>query len=208
MNAARWQPFVDRYRRGEWRTPIFYDMIRTDAQRFQGLAAIVDIGCGHGFDLETRFQVELSRQCSCYIGIEPDPNAVVSSCFHEVHRCCFEDAALASGTVDIAYAVMVLEHVRDPQRFWNRLWDVLRPGGVFWGFTVDARHYYAILSSWAERLRLKDTYFRYLHSRLKREEYKHYPTSYAANSPRQISRFAASFRRKEFVSLVARGPTR
>jgi SAM-dependent methyltransferase len=201
MIGSSWTPFAHRYRQGEWRTPIFYDMVLRDTQQLHGEACVLDIGCGRGFDLAPDFQSRLRAMCRHYIGIEPDVGVPIADCFDEVHHCLFEQAPLPTAAVDIAYAVMVLEHVREPHRFWAKLWDVLRPGGVFWGFTVDARHYFAWISYWSERLGVKQRYLRLLHDRLGEEGCDHYPTPYLANSPRQISRWTQAFRRRDYISF-------
>ena len=156
-----------------------------------------------------RLGAELSRRlradCRQYIGVEPDASVPVADCFDAVHRCCFEQAPLGSAAVNVAYAVMVLEHVRQPRQFWGKLGDVLRPGGVFWGFTVDARHYFAWISHWTERLGIKQNCLRLLNGRLGNQPCDHYPTPYLANSPRQIARWTAAFRQREFISFVRVG---
>ncbi len=68
----RWAPYVERYRRGEWRDRILHDLILEDArQRGDGLT-FLDIGCGHGFDGDVPLQRSLARAAGRYVGIEPD----------------------------------------------------------------------------------------------------------------------------------------
>ena len=156
--ADAWDPYVKRYRAGEWRDRIFRDIILADARRQRSKPTILDIGCGDGFDGSVPLQRSIAEAAGCYIGIEPDPEILLGDYFTETHRCLFEQAPLAAGSVDVAYAVMVLEHLPHPQAFWDKLHEVLSDGGVFWGLTVDARHRFAWLSLWSGRLKLKDRY--------------------------------------------------
>jgi len=55
--------------------------------------------------------------------------------------------------IDIAFACMVQEHLTTPQLFFDRLCDCLKPGGIFWGFTVDARHPFVAASQEGAELR-------------------------------------------------------
>ena len=50
---------------------------------------------------------------------------------------------------------------RNPRRFWDKLYEVLKDNGVFWGLTVDGRHWFRRASLWAERLKIKDRYLNY-----------------------------------------------
>ena len=43
-----------RYRKGEWRSTIFRDMILTEARAQQPFPTFLDIGCGTGFDDSTK----------------------------------------------------------------------------------------------------------------------------------------------------------
>jgi hypothetical protein len=70
----RWRPYIDRIARGEWRSVVLRDMILDDIASL-GLTrpAMMDIGCGHGFDMSTELQRSLADVAGEYIGIEPDP---------------------------------------------------------------------------------------------------------------------------------------
>jgi SAM-dependent methyltransferase len=53
------------------------------------------------------------------------------------------DAELPEGTFDVINATEVIEHLRDPKRFFARVHALLAPGGVFLYSTGNARGLYA-----------------------------------------------------------------
>jgi len=197
--------YVRRYREGEWRASVFRDMILADLARLPDSPAVLDIGCGRGFDDSLELQAEIAGASGRYIGIEPDPESPLAPFITESHRCVFEEATLPPASVHLAFAVMVLEHIREPARFWTRLETVLADGGVFWGFTVDARHWFCRLSLWMERLRLKDLYLDRLRGPRGTARYHNYPVFYRANSPGQVLPWIRRFRRHDFVSFSRAG---
>ena len=71
-----------RYLGGEWRSPIFKDLV---VESLTPDSTVLDIGCGHGFDHDAELQQEISGQCARLIGIEPDPEIAIPSCFDECH---------------------------------------------------------------------------------------------------------------------------
>jgi SAM-dependent methyltransferase len=205
---ARYAPFVKRYRQGEWRAPILLDLIKNDINRRGRAPAVLDIGCGRGFDDDLDLQRALAAHAGSFIGVEPDIGLEIGSHFTEVHRSSFEDAAIPPSSIDVAYAIMVLEHINVPQRFWHKVYEVLAPGGVFWGVTVDGRHAFAIASYWSERLRLKESYLRLLIGRRGEERYLNYPVRYRANTPRQLSAFVKQFCSCEILNFSREGQLR
>jgi hypothetical protein len=100
---------------------------------------------------------------------------------------------------------MVLEHLAQPRHFWDKLFEVLRRGGVFWGLTMDARHWFCHASLWAGRLRLKDWYLSALRGRRGEERYENYPVYYRSNTPRQVARYVGRFRTCECINLARVG---
>jgi len=199
--ATEWTPYLQRYRSGEWRDRIFRDMIAEDARRLGKFPTILDIGCGHGFDGSASLQRSLAELAGHCIGVEPDPYVPLADDFHETHRTVFEQAPIRPGSVDLAFSVMVLEHLPAPQAFWDKLWESLHEGGVFWAMTVDGRHPFARVSRWADRLRLKTLYLNLLYGARGSERYEDYPVYYRTNTPEQVRRFATQFRSVDLINF-------
>jgi len=155
----------------------------------------LDIGCGLGFDNEVRYQQSLSMQAGRFIGIEPDGGIDAPKFFTEVYPTTLEEAPIAPGSVDVAYAVMVLEHVADPAAFWSRLHEILAPGGVFVAFSVNGAHWFAPIARFMTVMKLKTKYLDLLRGkRGSTERYEDYPVYYRTNTVRQIRRHARQFR--------------
>lgn len=200
-----WAPYVARYRAGEWRDRIFRDMVLADAAAAGGRPTVLDIGCGRGLDGSVPLQQSVAEASGRFVGVEPDPEIPLGGHFTEAHRCLFEDAPLAPRSVDLAYSVMVLEHLPAPERFWAKLYDVLRGGGVFWALTVDARHPFCRASLLAERLKVKGPYLRLLGGRRGVDRYENYETFYRSNTPEDVRRLAGRFSSAAFVNFARVG---
>jgi SAM-dependent methyltransferase len=187
---SRWDDSLERYQAGEWRAPIFRDLVLSEIANVSGIPRVLDIGCGRGFDDDLKLQASIAQAAGVYIGIEPDSTIELAPHFDEQHRCFFEDAPLEPGSIDVAFGVMVLEHLGDPGRFWNKLHEVLSDGGVFLGFTMDARHWFCTASAWAERLRIKDRYLQLVVGQKQDGRYVNYPVHYRCNTPAAVEKFA------------------
>lgn len=205
FSDPQWEDLLQRWRRGAYRAAFFRDLVLAEAQRWPSKPVILDIGCGRGFDGERGLQASLAEAASQYLGVEPDASIRPSRCFAKVFPCRLEDAPLAPGSIDVAFAVFVLEHLARPQAFFEALFTALRPGGVFWGFTIDRRHPFAIVSLAAEWLGLKSWLLRRLGDA---ESYRgpgHYPVYYRANTPAAIRRLATRFRSIRTATLHQEG---
>jgi len=201
---SRWDSYQRRYQSGESRTAIFRDLVLDDAERIvagSGRPVLLDIGCGGGFDRSSGTQRSLAGVAGKYVGVEPDTEIGLQDVFHECHRCLFEDASIDPGSIDIAFAVMVLEHFDQPQQFWDKIYSILRPGGVFWGFTVDARHWFVSASLLAEKLHIKDLYLDTLHGRRGEQRYENYGVFYRTNTPEQVASMTGAFSSRIFLNL-------
>lgn len=192
----QWLPYIKRYTTGEWRAPIFRDMVLADAERLErtnGKLTLMDIGCGGGFDNDAKLQRTISRVAGHYIGIEPDTTIDLENIFSSTHRCIFEDMPIDPESIDLAFAVMVLEHFANPQLFWDKVHRTLKKGGVFWGFTVDARHWFIVVSFLTEKMGIKDWYLNKLHGKRGEERYENYCVYYRSNTPQQILKLTSAF---------------
>lgn len=203
LTPPEWQVYAEQYRTYTSRASIFQQMILQDCQArgLNGQAVMLDIGCGRGIENDLAVQAQLAQNAGDYIGVEPDTSIEVGKFFRVVHRCSFEVAPLAEQSVDVAFAFMVLEHIDQPQQFWQKLYQVLKPGGVFWGYTIDARHWFAWISAIAERTQLKNWYLSSLHGERGAERYENYPAYYRINTPGQVLRQTRQFRSAQFLNL-------
>jgi SAM-dependent methyltransferase len=196
---------VERYRGGTCRDRIVHDLILADAARLGERLTFLDVGCGKGFDTDVPLQQSLVRSAGNYVGIEPDRSIELGDSIKDVRRCFFEEADLPGASVHVAFAIMVLEHLADPQPFWDKLYDVLVPGGVFWAMTVDARHWFCRASIWLEHLKLKEWYLSWLMGTRGSERYENYPVYYRCNTPEQVARRAKAFSSVQTLNLSRMG---
>lgn len=155
---------------------------------------VLDIGCGGGLMGSPVWQSGIATLAGRYVGIEPDAEARPHGCFDTVMATTFEQAPLDPGSVDLAYAAMVIEHVVDPEAFFAQMARVLRPGGVFWAFTVDRRHYFSWFSQAMERTGIKDRYLDRVrgHKGEHAARYDNYPVHYRCNTPARLARLTAA----------------
>jgi SAM-dependent methyltransferase len=198
---AMMKPHGDAYRQGRWRALIMLDLVLEEMRRLGPAPTVLDIGCGTGFDDSPELQARIGSAAGRYVGVEPDTEVACPQWMHEVHRCSLEEAPIEPGSVQVAFAIMVLEHVTNPREFFGKLQTVLAPKGVFWGLTVDGRHWFKRASRLLEALRIKNWYLDRLAGRRGAGRYLNYPTAYRANSPSQIERLAQGFANRDFTSF-------
>jgi SAM-dependent methyltransferase len=167
----------------------FYSLVMEEIDgRATPPKTILDIGCGGGFHHRSDLQDNIGARCEHFLGVEPDPEAKINPRFESVHKGVFNKTKIADRSVDIAYAVMVLEHVENPQEFFGELARVMAPGGTFFGFTVDARHWFSRASTLLERTQLKNVYLRVLKGQRGVDRYENFPTAYRCNTPGDLQR--------------------
>ena len=119
-----------------------------------GDAAVLEIGVGMGTDL-----VRWARGGARVTGVDLSPRCVdlagrrlrAQGLDGAVQVMDAEDLRFADDAFDIVYSFGVLHHVPNPQRAFQEIRRVLRPGGVFFG-AVYNRHSYFVLQMRARRL--------------------------------------------------------
>jgi len=177
---------------GGWRAPIFRDLVLEEVRSRKRSQTLLDVGCGRGFDDSRSLQQSLIAEADSYIGVEPDVSIQVAAGIKPVHRTVLEDAPIEPESVDVAFAVMVVEHLEDPVFFFNKIHQVLKPGGVFWVFTMELRHYFALASWLMESLSVKDAYLRAIRNGVE-AHYDNYPTRYRCNTQSSIYRLTSRY---------------
>ena len=155
-------------------------------------AVVVDVGCGRGQHqedtVELRRKLKILRgKCKRVIGIDIDPAASANPFVDEFHLISDEDAGfpLPDAVADLCVTDYVVEHVREPHRFFSECYRILKPGGFLCVRTTNVLSYvglaamltpnrlHAKVVEWAQRGRQARDVF---------------PTQYQANTPRRLAR--------------------
>lgn len=147
--------------------------------------AVLNIGGGCDSSGEL---TRVRRRAGRLVVVDPSPRVEEHETADERHRCSLEEFAEGHPReYDVAFAVFVLEHVRDPDGFMGSAGAVLRPHGSFFAVTVNQWHYFG-LAGWAStRLGLSERLLARLRDPHAVAEY-HVPTEYRLNTTRGISR--------------------
>lgn len=112
----------------------------------------LDIGCGRGLaaDDPVRIRRELRNlrgNCEKVIGIDVDLAGERNQLIDEFRPIEIGDPwPVEYGSVDLAIADFVVEHVTDPDDFFAEAARVLKPGGVLGVRTVNIRSYVGVAS--------------------------------------------------------------
>jgi 2-polyprenyl-3-methyl-5-hydroxy-6-metoxy-1,4-benzoquinol methylase len=179
----------------------FFQLVKEELEAAGETKAVLDIGCGGGFLDRFDIQKQIIEKSGAYYGIEPDKTAKIHSMIQNFEHATLETATIAPDSIDLAYATMVLEHVSNPKDFYTKLQSTLKPGGVFLGFTVDARHWFSKMSFFMQHLRVKDIYLNSLRGTKGLNRYNNYPTRYLTNTPKDLETLTASSFTLEYASL-------
>lgn len=112
-----------------WRLKLDYFGRHLTQQRYPERGRLLDIGCGNG-----AFLLRAKDMGWDVVGCEPDCQAV-ATCRDQRLEVVNGDAfhyELAECSFDAVTMSHVIEHVSDPRLLLQRVFDLLRPGGVLW----------------------------------------------------------------------------
>jgi SAM-dependent methyltransferase len=84
-----------------------------------------------------------------------------------------EEIPVPSNTYDLAYSYNVVEHVVDETSFLAKTIEVLKPGGVYWSMSPNARHPFTVIVRIMQALGIK-----YLYRRSIAPQANNYPAYY------------------------------
>jgi len=127
------------------------------------------------------FHAKAKRVC----GVDPDERVVDNPYLDEGIVAFGENVPYEDESFDLIFADNVLEHLPDPEKVFNEVKRLPKPGGVFLAKTPNKRHYMPLIA------RLTPHWF---HQRVNkwrgRDETDVFPTKYLANSPERIQELA------------------
>lgn len=112
---------------------------------------VLDFGCGRGAYGEDPLSLRrdlriLKGKAGKVIGIDVDPIGCENPFIDEFHRLQGTSWDLPDASVDLCLCDNVLEHLEEPQDFFDEARRVLRPGGDLCLRTPNAWNYIAVIS--------------------------------------------------------------
>lgn len=164
----------------------------------------LDLGCGHQILPTWRGQQEreLVTRCRLIIGLDSDLESLRK---HRTISLLVAGSAhqlpLKSNSLDLVTTNMVVEHLDDPERQFQEVSRVLRPGGIFLFHTPNKWAYKTIASMLIPQI-IKGKLVYFLEGR---KEEDVYPTYYRANTRKKIGVLAVKcrFRVKKLKTIVS-----
>lgn len=164
-------------------------------------SVVLDIGCGRGEYAEdqvaSRRELRCLRgKCAAVIGIDRDSAAISNPCIDEFRAVDGEDWPLDCETVDLCLIDNVLEHVDDPDRFFDECFRVLRPGGFVCVRTPNSLGYATFMARLIPNSAHSAVLARVQRTR---QAVDIFPTLYRCNSPRRLRKTLVRHGFKGFV---------
>jgi ubiquinone/menaquinone biosynthesis C-methylase UbiE len=148
-------------------------------------ASVLNIG--GGCDGSGTFPA-VRRRAGHLVVVDPSERVNDNTQADERHQLTLEQYAVGNADrFEVAFAIFVLEHVRDPHAFTEAVARVLAPGGIFMAITPNQRHYFGMTTWAATRLGIDEWMLRHLREAGKVDDY-HVPTEYRINSIRATTR--------------------
>lgn len=118
---------------------------------------VLDIGCGHGTNPTISKIAGILGEVD---GVDPFPAVQPHPLIRKRWTCAMEEIPVPSNTYDLAYSYNVVEHVVDETSFLAKTIEVLKPGGVYWSMSPNARHPFTMIVRLMQALRIKYLYRR------------------------------------------------
>jgi SAM-dependent methyltransferase len=141
---------------------------------------ILDVGCGHGDFLKPVYDKTIYSY-----GIDPDKEALDKNVFIKNKTVgTIEKLPFESNFFDLVVSAWVLEHLPDPEKAFQEIFRVLKPGGKVIFLTPNVWNY----NVWIIRLipeKFHDFFTKKLYNR---QEHDTYPKQYRINSVKKIAK--------------------
>ncbi|MEM9173616.1 MAG: class I SAM-dependent methyltransferase [Myxococcota bacterium] len=179
---GRWYPDV----RDNWDDELFRDRI---LERMSEDFHVLDIGAGAGFVAQMNFK----GRCASIVGLDLDPRVVDNPYLDEGRHGGAEEVPWPDEQFDLVFSDNVLEHLAEPERVFEEVARVLKPGGRFLVKTPNKLHYVPLVASLTPH-----SFHRFFNRLRGRPPEDTFPTRYRANTPSAVARLA------EAAGLVVR----
>jgi SAM-dependent methyltransferase len=150
---------------------------------------VLDVGCGRGAHAEhpvpyVRRLRNFRGRCAAVWGCDVDAAGETNPTIDRFHRITEQGWEVPTAAVDLAIADCVLEHVPDPQQFFQEAARVLKPGGYLCLRTPNARGYVSLAAQLVPN-RLHGRVVRRLNGRAEADTF---PTLYRCNTAGRVKK--------------------
>lgn len=186
---------------------VMTNLIVKEVQQYAGAPRVLDIGCGHGLGRNVDLQWEIKQASDELWGIEPDTSVhPTQGLFDNFQHALLESADLPPNSIDVAYSSMVMEHVSDPDSFFNAVKACLKPGGIYLFLTPNAQSFVPRMTKIAHNLRIDEILLRMIRGKQQVEQY-HYPVEFRCNTVARMNHIAnrLGFDSPEFAFIEGHG---
>lgn len=142
----------------------------------------LDYGAGRGRVKQLNFK----GVAGSVAGVDPDEAILQNPHLDEARLLVPPDFIVPypDNTFDVVFSANVLEHVRNPGMMFQEIRRILKPGGVFWGKTVNQWHYMVIIA------RSTPNFFHRFYNQLRgRNLDDTFPTVYRCNTEKTLRRY-------------------
>ncbi len=141
-----------------WDDQLFREII---ASHVRPDATVLDLGAGAGIVPQMNFRGLARRVC----GVDPDPRVAENQYLDEAKVGLGDAIPYPEETFDVVFADNVLEHLEHPDRVFDEVFRVLKPGGIFLTKTPNRNHYVPLISrctphwfhQWVNTMRGRDS---------------------------------------------------
>ena len=114
---------------------------------------VLDIGCG---PQPQPVLEEVLGRAGQVDGLDPAEPITPHPRLTHHWRGALEEVPIEAGAYDLAFSYNVVEHVPRARPFFEKIREVLKPGGVFWALTPHGRHPFCAAVRLLEWTKFKD----------------------------------------------------
>jgi SAM-dependent methyltransferase len=160
---------------------------------------VLDVGCSDEFPRRPSI-LAILKAAAQVDGVDPTPAVFKHPGLTERWHAPFEDAPVPGEAYDALFAFWVAEHIEHPDRFLQKAYRALKPGGVLYAFTPHALHPFPLGVRLLEAMKLKRIF-----KRVQLQSETFFPAYYRMNRAGSVAPRAerAGFKRAEFLYLPA-----
>lgn len=160
---------------------------------------ILDVGCGHSNLLREAYE----KTPHAY-GIDPEDDVIRRHlCLKNIRTEFVEDMSFKDSYFDVVVSAWVLEHLDDPEKAFEEIYRVLKPGGIVIFLTPNVWNY----NVWLIRL-IPERFHSFFTMKLYgREENDTFPKKYKMNSLGRIRKILRNIGFEEDMLLTNGDPS-